>query len=334
MKKIIITVAVVSAFAVLISGCALQGKDKEEERQILGFVDGYNPMIIEVQETLMKNGYDPGAIDGKMSWKTREAIRDFQKANNLRKTGYVNQETRAKLDSYRIESETLTVSPMATQSEGISVFETQGAPAAPEEVTSEIVKERLMSSEWIKKIQQALTDAGLDPGPIDGKMGSKTKSAVMDFQKSKGLAADGVIGVKTWEELSKYFPGDVITAAPQTEPMVSPISSSQGALQGEILTSDAVRERISQEQWVKKVQQALINAGFDAGTVDGRMGPKTRTAISEFQKSKNLTPDGVIGPKTWEEISKYFAGAPQAAAQASASGGQTQTTSSGPEVGY
>ncbi|HTN69674.1 MAG TPA: peptidoglycan-binding domain-containing protein [Methylomirabilota bacterium] len=39
---------------------------------------------------------------------------------------------------------------------------------------------------------------------------------------------------------------------------------------------------------VKKVQQALKGKGFYSGPVDGMAGPKTRDAISAFQKANNL----------------------------------------------
>ena len=54
------------------------------------------------------------------------------------------------------------------------------------------------------QVQRALLRAGYDPGPIDGKLGKKTKSAVKSFQRKKGLKADGTIGEKTWSALKKY----------------------------------------------------------------------------------------------------------------------------------
>ena len=36
---------------------------------------------------------------------------------------------------------------------------------------------------------------------VDGVFGSDTKSAVVNFQKSKGLSADGVVGPNTWAAL-------------------------------------------------------------------------------------------------------------------------------------
>lgn len=56
-----------------------------------------------------------------------------------------------------------------------------------------------------KDIQRALKNAGFDPGSIDGKLGPKTKQAIVDFQKMKGLKSDGKVGPKTWSELEKYL---------------------------------------------------------------------------------------------------------------------------------
>ena len=56
-------------------------------------------------------------------------------------------------------------------------------------------------------MQQKLSDAGFDPGPIDGIFGSKTDAAVRKFQGSKGITVDGIVGPITWSKLdSKYIP--------------------------------------------------------------------------------------------------------------------------------
>ena len=53
----------------------------------------------------------------------------------------------------------------------------------------------------VEDVQKALVRAGLDPGPVDGKMGRKTKSAIKAFQRKNNLSADGVVGEKTWSYL-------------------------------------------------------------------------------------------------------------------------------------
>ncbi|MBI5050556.1 MAG: peptidoglycan-binding protein [Nitrospirae bacterium] len=56
-----------------------------------------------------------------------------------------------------------------------------------------------------KQIQRTLKKAGFYKGEIDGKVGSKTKEAIMRFQKAHGLKADGIVGKRTSEELRKYL---------------------------------------------------------------------------------------------------------------------------------
>lgn len=59
----------------------------------------------------------------------------------------------------------------------------------------------------------------------------------------------------------------------------------------------------------QKIQEALKNANFYTGKVDGVLGPKTKAAIKEFQSNSGLTPDGKVGPKTWQKLSTYLSGA-------------------------
>lgn len=56
----------------------------------------------------------------------------------------------------------------------------------------------------------------------------------------------------------------------------------------------------------REIQQALKNAGFYQGTVDGKIGPKTREAVKAFQEVNGLKADGVVGRQTWEKLSPYL----------------------------
>lgn len=55
--------------------------------------------------------------------------------------------------------------------------------------------------EEVRQIQTKLKEQGLYTGEIDGIYGSGTKNAVIAFQKSKGLTADGIVGPKTLSAL-------------------------------------------------------------------------------------------------------------------------------------
>lgn len=55
-----------------------------------------------------------------------------------------------------------------------------------------------------------------------------------------------------------------------------------------------------------EIQTALKNAGFYTGNVDGKIGPKSKKAIKDFQQANGLKVDGKVGPKTWEALGKYL----------------------------
>ncbi|NTV29181.1 MAG: hypothetical protein HGA80_03765 [Candidatus Omnitrophica bacterium] len=54
-----------------------------------------------------------------------------------------------------------------------------------------------------------------------------------------------------------------------------------------------------------ELQKALKGAGVYEGKLDGKIGPRTKTAIMEFQRQHNLKADGVVGAKTWNELKQY-----------------------------
>jgi peptidoglycan hydrolase-like protein with peptidoglycan-binding domain len=58
------------------------------------------------------------------------------------------------------------------------------------------------SGSEVRQVQKHLEEEGFSPGPIDGIFGPRTKSAVIAFQKSKGIFADGIVGAKTWTTLN------------------------------------------------------------------------------------------------------------------------------------
>lgn len=49
----------------------------------------------------------------------------------------------------------------------------------------------------VKDLQTSLKQLGFYNGPISGKFGTQTRAAVIKFQQSKNLPADGVVGPKT-----------------------------------------------------------------------------------------------------------------------------------------
>ncbi|NJM48600.1 MAG: hypothetical protein HC860_22530 [Alkalinema sp. RU_4_3] len=55
----------------------------------------------------------------------------------------------------------------------------------------------------------------------------------------------------------------------------------------------------SRGQVVAKLQQLLNKQGANIGVADGTFGPRTKNAVINFQKSRQLLADGIVGPRTW-----------------------------------
>ena len=62
----------------------------------------------------------------------------------------------------------------------------------------------------VVKLQEKLKALGFNPGRIDGDFGTGTDAAVLAFQKSEGLLADGEAGVKTLIALGFDVPQEIV----------------------------------------------------------------------------------------------------------------------------
>ncbi|MGN0526240.1 MAG: peptidoglycan-binding protein [Acutalibacteraceae bacterium] len=52
---------------------------------------------------------------------------------------------------------------------------------------------------------------------------------------------------------------------------------------------------------VKKLQEKLNSAGYNLD-VDGQFGPKTQSAVKDYQKKNGLEVDGIVGTNTWNSL--------------------------------
>jgi len=53
----------------------------------------------------------------------------------------------------------------------------------------------------VKAVQRRLDTRGFSPGPVDGLYGRTTEAAVREFQASRNLKVDGIVGPRTWSAL-------------------------------------------------------------------------------------------------------------------------------------
>jgi len=54
------------------------------------------------------------------------------------------------------------------------------------------------------------------------------------------------------------------------------------------------------------IQARLNNLGFDCGSVDGIIGPRTEAAVKAFQEEHSLNVDGIPGPKTQAKLKEVY----------------------------
>ena len=186
-------------------------KEKGEltETQVIGTVSGYNARVKEAQEILKDVGFEPGPIDGVMGGQTRSAIKAFQKAKSLKPTGKIDSITLLALNREKEAPKNFK----QDDTEKLLQLHLQEIPKdtrSKEELQKIMEPQNKEMKEGIpedktRQIQFALKKAGFYKGVIDGKIGPQTRRAIREFQKARGLKADGVVGQKTWEELRKFL---------------------------------------------------------------------------------------------------------------------------------
>lgn len=220
-KKISIIVLTIIVLAVIIAPIrkhivSLFNKNNKTmtETQIIGSVSGFNPHVKQIQKILEDMGFEVGSIDGRMGSQTRRAIVEFQKSMKLTATGKINSNTREELNKQKekiiedILNPKVEHEPILEAQDFIDTENKDDKPTAEKisqksQIQDEVMGYRMKSKNRTKQVQAALKKAGFYKGDIDGKSGPQTKKAIKAFQKSKGLNPDGVIGVRTWEELAK-----------------------------------------------------------------------------------------------------------------------------------
>jgi N-acetylmuramoyl-L-alanine amidase len=132
--------------------------------------------------------------------------------------------------------------------------------------------------EPVRDLQDRLSALEFDCDVDDsGVFGESTYRAVSEFQGSRGLPVDGIVGPDTWRSLVEagYRLGDRMVY--HRVPM---------------MRGDDVAE----------LQARLNSLGFDTGKVDGVFGPDSLAGLLDFQHNRQMAEDGISGDKVSTEL--------------------------------
>ncbi|MET0835798.1 MAG: peptidoglycan-binding protein, partial [Thermoleophilaceae bacterium] len=123
----------------------------------------------------------------------------------------------------------------------------------------------------VAALQAALTKLHLYTGFVDGVRGPLTRSAVVRFQRRRGLLVDGIAGSQTRHALGRL---------------------GRPALGSRVM-------RIGSRGWdVAALQYLLQRKGYGPGTADGVFGGLTQAAVLRAQRAAGIGVDGLAGSAT------------------------------------
>ena len=204
--------------------------------------------VKRLQENLNTLGYNTGKPDGIFGNGTKNAVIAFQRAKGLTADGIVGSGTQNAITRALNEK-------TAAANSNILKVGSKGAK--------------------VTQLQRNLNSLGYNAGTPDGAFGTGTKNAVVSFQKTYGLSADGVAGKATLDAIATTIS-----------------RKSKGILSKGQVSND-----------VRNLQNDLKTLGYLASNADGAFGTGTEAAVKAFQKNHKLTQDGLVGASTRSQIS-------------------------------
>lgn len=226
--------------------------------------------VFEVQSYLKAFDYYRGVHDGVYGLLTKQAVTSFQKNHKLTIDGIAGPQTIGHL----IHSSDVSVNVNNTMlMSSIQIQENNPEEALIAKEDTSVLKGESIQlykigdrGSQIKKYQEVLEDHGYYDG-VDGIFGSKTMSAVREFQRVHNLAVDGIIGPETkkmfenTEEIIEYSP-----PAPEITASASVDIQKADETQVEVATVETTEQEASVEESVSTNSNLITTASSLKGT--------------------------------------------------------------------
>lgn len=161
-----------------------------------------------LQQNLKTLGYYTGSVTGNFGPLTKEAVYSFQKANGLSADGVAGEKTLAAISS-KLKGGSSSGSSNNSSSSSSSSSNSSSSSTSSLLNTSITLQQGTKNDE-VLKLQNMLTSLGFYTGNKTGNFGEKTADAVIAYQKSKGLTADGIAGKKTLAAINADYSGNSV----------------------------------------------------------------------------------------------------------------------------
>lgn len=159
-----------------------------------------------LQQNLKQLGFYSGSITGSFGRLTKEAVYNFQKANNLSADGVAGGKTLAAISSKLSGGSDSGNSGNNNNNSGNDSNSGSSSSDSTKLDTGATLMQGSKGDE-VLKLQKMLTKLGFYSGNKTGNFGEKTAEAVTAFQKSMGLTADGIAGKKTLAAINAAYAG-------------------------------------------------------------------------------------------------------------------------------
>jgi peptidoglycan hydrolase-like protein with peptidoglycan-binding domain len=233
--------------------------------------------IESLQRQLNALGCNAGAVDGTLGPNTTQAVRWFQSAAGIAVDGIVGVDTTA----------ALTLAGAAGNPSCRNVPAPPPATAPP-----------------AGSAQAACTQAQIQAGVQAALLANEKMAKSGPFQCAGNLAFNAptissggrntqVIELLQWSGSAwKSVNRDVYCESGSVPKLIYERTCLAGK------TDPKSNPGTSDAATVQRIQRQLNALGCNAGTIDGKLGPKTTAAVRWFQSAAKLSVDGIVGPLT------------------------------------
>src|SRR6267378_4293768 len=143
---------------------------------------------------------------------------------------------------------------------------------------------RALTRDEVRQLQLSLKKAGFDPGAVDGFAGAKTKRTLAHLKANCSTVEEFATA------LNESVPGrDNKNAGDQALASVERLTklrSTATPAPSAVTQRTAAASPVRASEEVIILQLRLRDAGFDPGAFDGVMGPKTKSALQQYEASQ------------------------------------------------